>query len=112
MLRQAQHDNNKYCQLVVEAILGSLKELNDNLKAISKHLERLHLNEYIKFINSPYKAFFANFAWGLARGLGMAVGFTILGAILIYALKSIVWSNIPIIGRYIAELVKIVQNNL
>lgn len=90
----------------------TLNEINNNILRLSQDIERLKLGEYIELINSPIRIFYSNFMWGLARGFGMAVGFTILGAVILYALKSVVWSNIPIIGRYIAEIVKIVQNNI
>ena len=89
-----------------------LKELNQNILKLSLDIEKLKLGEYIEMLNSPYKIFYSNFMWGLARGLGMAIGFTILGAFILYALKNIVWDKIPIIGSYIAEIVKIVQNNI
>jgi hypothetical protein len=55
---------------------------------------------------------FSNFIAGLARGFGMAIGFTLLGAMVLYLLRQAVFLNIPIIGNFIAEIVKIVQDNL
>lgn len=54
----------------------------------------------------------ANFVGGLARGFGMAIGFTILGAIAIYILQIVVKWKLPIIGEFIREIVNIVQDNL
>lgn len=53
-----------------------------------------------------------NFFAGLARGVGMAVGFSILGALVLYLLQGAFFRNLPIIGNYIADLVRIVQFHL
>lgn len=93
-------------------INDSVKELNNNIKTLSGNIEKLRLGEYIEFLNKPYRVFYSNFMWGLSRGLGMAVGFTILGAIVLYTLKILVSLNLPLIGNFIADIVKIVQENL
>ena len=48
----------------------------------------------------------------MARGFGMAVGFTLLGAMLIYILQKIMILRLPLIGEFIAEIVNIVQQRL
>ncbi len=75
-------------------------------------LEKMKLAEYVELLNRPSRLFYINFFAGVARGLGMAVGFTILGALLIYTLQRLQLLNIPFIGEIIAEIVKIVQGNL
>ena len=49
---------------------------------------------------------------GAARGIGFSIGFTVLGALLLYVLQSIALANLPIIGKFLAELVRIVESNL
>lgn len=75
-------------------------------------LEKMKLAEYVELLNRPSRLFYINFFAGIARGLGMAVGFTILGALLIYTLQRLEVLNIPVIGGLIAEIVRIVQLNL
>lgn len=75
-------------------------------------LEKMKLAEYVELLNRPARLFYINFFAGLARGLGMAVGFTVLGALLIYTLQRLQVLNLPVIGQFIADIVKIVQNNL
>jgi hypothetical protein len=53
-----------------------------------------------------------NFAAGLARGLGLAVGFSILGALVILVLRRLVVLNLPLIGDFIAELIKLVNRSM
>ncbi|WP_240503490.1 DUF5665 domain-containing protein [Natranaerobius trueperi] len=75
-------------------------------------LERFKLSEYMQLLNSPIRFFWINFLGGVARGLGFSVGVTILGALLIYFLQQLVVLNLPVIGDFIAEIVKIVQKHL
>ncbi|SHE37196.1 hypothetical protein SAMN02746089_00161 [Caldanaerobius fijiensis DSM 17918] len=75
-------------------------------------MEKLKLVDYMELLQSPWRLFWLNFIGGVYRGLGMAVGFTILGAIVIYFLQKLVTLNIPVIGNVIAQIVKIVQQNL
>jgi hypothetical protein len=42
----------------------------------------------------------------------MAIGFTLLAALVLYVLQKIVILNMPLIGDFIADLVNIVQHEL
>ena len=75
-------------------------------------LEKMKLAEYVELLNRPSRLFYINFFAGVARGLGMAVGFTLLGALVVYTLQRLQVLNLPVIGEFIADIVKIVQNNL
>jgi len=82
------------------------------LDKLSCQIERMKINEYVDMLVHPKRMLWANFVGGLTRGFGTAVGFTLLGALFIYLLQSAGKLNLPVLGRYIAELVKIVQENL
>ena len=51
------------------------------------------------------RSFFA----GLARGFGMAIGFTLLGALVFYLLRRLAYENLPVIGGFIRELLDIIE---
>lgn len=53
-----------------------------------------------------------DFAAGVVRGLGMAFGFTLLGALVIYLLQKMAVLNLPLLSGFIAELVKMVQQQM
>lgn len=89
-----------------------LIEIKKLLEKIVLDMEKLGIAEYVEMLHNPRRLFITNFWAGLARGFGMAVGFTILGAIVIYILQRIVVLNMPIIGDFIADMVKIVQGQL
>lgn len=91
---------------------AEVKDLESRLQNISLMLEKAKIGDYVTMMTKPKTMLFNNFIAGLARGFGMAVGFTILGAVVVYLLRQAVLLNIPIIGTFIAEIVRIVQDNL
>jgi len=84
------------------------KSLENKLEHFSVALEKAKISEYTEIINNPKRLLLVNFVGGLARGLGMAIGFTILAAVVIYFIRQMV--NLPLIGKYIAELLNIIDN--
>ncbi len=86
--------------------------LIDKIEELAQNMEKYNIAEYIQLLNDPKRFFWVNFIGGVVRGVGIAVGMTILGAILIYFLQQIVVLNLPLIGDFIAEIVKIVQEHL
>ena len=96
-------------------MLGGKKLLitiNKKLDKISLNMEKSKLVDYVYYLENPRKMLFANFIGGLARGFGMAIGFTLLGAIAIYILRWLVRWNLPVIGKFISDIVSIVQDNI
>ncbi|MCL6639200.1 MAG: DUF5665 domain-containing protein, partial [Firmicutes bacterium] len=68
--------------------------------------------EYVRLLDNPRRLLYVNFLAGLARGVGIAVGFTILGAVVLYILRMLVVLNLPLVGGFIAEIVRMVQLKL
>lgn len=91
---------------------NQLDTFNRKLDEISLSMEKLGIAEYVEMLRNPRRLFFINFWAGLSRGFGMAVGFTILGAIVLYILQKLIVLNVPLIGDFIADLVNIVQIQL
>ena len=83
-------------------------KLNEHLAA----LERLRLPEYIRYLENPRRFWRMQFIGGVMRGLGTAVGFTILGAVLVWLLQGLAQRNLPVIGDFLAEIVNLVQRRL
>ncbi len=75
-------------------------------------MEQLRLAEYLRYVNNHKRVFWSSFLGGMARGVGMAVGFTILGALLILILQDLAKHNLPLIGDVLAQIVSIVQSRL
>lgn len=85
-----------------------LSRIEERIEKIALELEKAKIAEYVEMMNNPRKLLYTNFIGGLARGLGTAIGLTALAAILFYILKQTV--NLPLIGRYIADLLDIIEN--
>jgi len=91
---------------------GYMEKMVRKLDEISLAMEKLGIAEYVEMLNNPRRLFFINFWSGVIRGFGMAIGFTLLAALVIYALQQLVVLNTPLIGNFIADIVNIVQNQL
>lgn len=89
-----------------------LEQMNKKIDRISINMEKFKLVDYVYYLEHPTKLLFGNFIGGVARGFGIAVGFTLLGAIIIYFLQIVVKWNLPVIGAFVTEIVKIVQDNM
>ncbi|QNB46051.1 hypothetical protein BR63_06800 [Thermanaerosceptrum fracticalcis] len=75
-------------------------------------MEKMKLAEYVEYLHNTRKMLAINLMAGVARGLGMAIGFTILGAVVLYLLQKIVLLNLPLIGNFIAEIVEMVNEHM
>ena len=75
-------------------------------------MERLRLSDYVRYVDDRKRMFWSHFWGGVARGVGMAVGFTILGALLVLVLQDLARQNLPLIGDALAEIVRVVQRQM
>ena len=57
----------------------------------------------------PGRILWWNFLGGLARGFGIAVGLTIVTSVFLTLLGRLAAMNLPVIGRFVAEIVRLVQ---
>lgn len=89
-----------------------LTAIKKQLDQMSEMMEKMKIADYVELMQSPYRLLWLNFIGGVARGFGIAVGFTILGAIVLYILQKLVMLNLPLIGSIIADIVKIVNQKL
>lgn len=85
--------------------------LEHAVEKLSIYMEKMKLADYVELLNDIPRLLWINFISGIARGLGMAMGFTILFAILVIILKDLVKLKLPVIGDFIAELVHLVQES-
>jgi len=86
-----------------------LKPASENQEnpELFKRFDFWGLGDFIAFLKSPTKIFFLNFLAGIGRGLGFAIGFTILAAIVILLLRRAV--SVPVIGTYISKILEFIE---
>ncbi|HHU92301.1 MAG TPA: hypothetical protein GXZ20_04065 [Halanaerobiaceae bacterium] len=87
-------------------------EIMRKLIEISERIQSINLVEYIELVRSPGRMLVINFISGLARGLGIAIGATVLGALFLIILFDLAQSNIPLIAEFVARIIKIVETYL
>lgn len=79
------------------------------LERIALYFEKSKLNSYVEMLGKPRRWFLLNIWGGIGRGIGMAIGFTVLGAALFLILQQLVMLNLPIISEFIAEILDLVE---
>jgi hypothetical protein len=75
-------------------------------------LERANLAEFMQLLQKPVRLIYLNFIGGLARGFGIAIGLTIIASLFLLLLTKLAGLNLPVIGKFIADLVRIVNHHL
>ena len=97
-----------------------MKDRNDNntdnqienkIDQIIIQMEKLSIAEYVEMLHNPRRLLLPNFISGVARGVGMAFGFTFLTALIIYLINALNILNLPVIGEFISDIVEIVKLN-
>ncbi|MBS4023501.1 MAG: hypothetical protein KGZ79_13955 [Dethiobacter sp.] len=89
-----------------------LNRLNHRVARLLQELDKFNIAEYMELLNNPRRFFWVNFLGGVGRGLGAALGATVFGAFVIFVLQRVVVLNLPLIGDFIAEIVRIVQSRM
>lgn len=86
--------------------------LAERIENLSYAIEKMNLAEYTELLRKPGRLIWVNFVAGTARGIGMAVGFSVLGAVLLYILKNFLATHLPELADLTATIVKMVELNL
>lgn len=92
--------------------LSKLKKLERRTDDILKMLKSDEVNKLINVFSDPRKLFWKSFLLGIAKGIGMAFGFSIIGAFIIYMLKELIVFNIPIISEILSDIIKMTEERL
>lgn len=83
--------------------------LTKSVKDLCDRLESMRIAEYLELLQKPSRIIYLNFLAGVARGFGIAVGATIVFALLIQILSRLLVLNLPVIGDFIIEIMKIIE---
>ncbi|HEY3426242.1 MAG TPA: DUF5665 domain-containing protein [Negativicutes bacterium] len=79
------------------------------MERLVHHLESMRIADYMELLERPAKLILINFVAGLARGLGIAIGATLIFALMLEFLRQLILLHIPGIGGIIADIVHIVE---
>jgi hypothetical protein len=86
--------------------------LSRQINNLNKLMARYNVHDLVEILSSPFRLMYLNFLAGLSRGFGIAVGLTLVAGLFLTILAKIASLNLPIIGRFIAEIVRLVENQL
>ena len=83
--------------------------LNNNIERLLRFLEKKRIEQLVDLLGSKKEIIKRNFLAGIFRGMGFGIGVTIVTAIIIYILQKLVRLNLPGIGKFITDIVEIVE---
>lgn len=83
----------------------------DKVERALDRMARSGLRDYLDYLSSPRRIFFANFLAGIARGLGFLIGATVILSIVFFIIGKVL-SRIPIIGQFFQWLDQFLQGSL
>lgn len=74
--------------------------------------EKYGIAEYAEFFANPQRVIWVNLLGGIARGFGVAIGFTLLTAVFLWFFGRLARLNLPVIGQFVADITRIVEHEL
>lgn len=86
-------------------------KIEKKIDKLIKDLENKNLMEVSYTMGNKKQIIIKNLIAGISRGVGIGIGITIITAILVLLLQRIVELNIPVIGKYLADIVDIVEKS-
>ena len=93
-------------------MINKAEILLKRLETLIERNEMLKLSEFLLYARNWKKRLLFDFFGGIARGVGFSIGFTLLGALILYFLKNAALANLPVIGQFLGELLHIAEENL
>lgn len=85
------------------------KELLTRWDRIAERLDASRISEYVELMNNPRKLIWTSFVAGIARGLGAAVGATVVFALVLEVLRRLIVVNVLGIGDFIVSILKVIE---
>jgi len=85
--------------------------LEKQLRELNYTLRKNRIIDLVELVGNTKQVLLRNLWAGIAKGIGIGIGFTIITAIIVILLQRIVTLNIPVIGEYIADIVDIVEKS-
>lgn len=88
-----------------------LNILNNSIEKLSDTIQKGNIEELTYILGSKKEIIVRNLLAGIFRGVGIGIGVTVITAILVMILNKIVALNIPLIGKYVTDIVEIVEKS-
>ena len=88
-----------------------IEYLSKQISKLIEKVEKNNIHELTYILGSKKEIIKRNFLAGIFRGIGIGIGVTLITALLIMLLQKIVTLNIPVIGKYISDIIDIVERS-
>lgn len=82
---------------------GKLLETTSVMHSFMQSLQSSGFKEYIDYMGRPWYTFWLNFLMGIARGLGFVIGATVIVAIVVWVISSVL-TQLPFVGDFFETL--------
>lgn len=86
--------------------------ISRQLDRVAAALDRSSLAELVELYRRPRRMLFLSLVSGIFRGVGTAIGFTAVAALVLYFLGRLAALNLPVIGEFVADITRIVEREL
>lgn len=83
------------------------KSLGESVAVLTKLVEELRSRRYLQRIDKPKRFLFYNFIAGIVRGVGVAIGASIVFALIIWILSRL--QIVPILGDWAIIIVDYIE---
>ncbi len=88
--------------------MGKIKHVRTK---IAKSIAAYTVNDYLYYLTHTRRIVINNLIAGLVRGGGIAIGFTLVGAGIIFLLGLLSSSGIPVIEEIVTYIMDIIRRN-
>ena len=78
------------------------------LEKVADRLERMRVGDYLNNLNKTSRLIWVNFVSGIARGVGLTIGATLVIAIIFKIITALISLNVP----YLSDAMKELQDTL
>ncbi|MEW6557560.1 MAG: DUF5665 domain-containing protein [Elusimicrobiota bacterium] len=103
-----------YNKIVMSDKEKNIKKKLEQTATEVKNLVTTEFRDILDFAKKPWKLVWVNFLIGIARGVGLVIGMTIFGAVIValivFVLNKMV--DLPLVGTYIAKIITEVKHQL
>ena len=93
---------------ISEITEGEYYKTEKDLARIVEVFEQIGFRDFVNYLHSPWTIIKRNFLAGIARGLGILIGMTVVATGLVWIVTQLV--DFPLIGQYFELLLKLLEN--
>ena len=83
------------------------KTLVESITTLTELIRQIRSEKYLQMVDNRKKFLFYNFIAGLARGVGWALGATVVLGFVVWILSHLI--NVPLLGDWIGSIIDYIQ---